>query len=140
MYEAVGGRISRVNILKKDRYLDFPLPLSSSAPHEPEPKTLGEVAMYEAGYHRTRLEGQQLVGEMIPTIQVASSTDAPKGKPTKNTDLLERGSPALFYNSNDSYRDAAVKVGTIVVGAGVITWFVVPLLSYSLKLLLSKWG
>lgn len=63
-----GRHICKVNILKKDRYYDLPLPNSSSTLYNPKSKTLGELAMQEAGYRRTRVEGQQLVGEMIPTV------------------------------------------------------------------------
>ncbi len=63
-----GEHICRVNILKKDRYYDIPLPTSSSTRYSPEAKSLGEVAMQEAGYRRTRVEGQHLVGEMIPKV------------------------------------------------------------------------
>ena len=63
-----GEHICRVNILKKDRYYDIPLPTSSSTLYNPESKSLGEVAMQEAGYRRTRVEGQHLVGEMIPKV------------------------------------------------------------------------
>lgn len=63
-----GNHISHVNVLKKDRYYDLPLSASSATPYNPEAKSLGEQAMDEAGYGKTRIEGQQLVGEMIPTV------------------------------------------------------------------------
>ena len=63
-----GRHISHVDVLKKDRYYDLPLSVSSATPYNPEAKSLGELAMDEAGYGRTRIEGQQLVGEMIPTV------------------------------------------------------------------------
>jgi len=133
-----GEHICRVNILKKDRYYDLPLPTSSANAYYPKAKSLGELAMQEAGYRRTRVNGQQLVGEMIPQIIETPSTEAPTGKPTKTTDLLEKGSPALFYDSNDSYSAAAIKVGSIVVGAGAITWFGVPLFVYAIRLVLPE--
>ena len=63
-----GEHICRVNILKKDRYYDLPLPSSSATLYNPKSKSLGELAMQEAGYHRNRVNGQQLVGRMIPTV------------------------------------------------------------------------
>ncbi|EJK45473.1 hypothetical protein THAOC_35911 [Thalassiosira oceanica] len=113
-----GNHISHVNVLKKDRYYDLPLSASSATPYNPEAKSLGEQAMDEAGYGKTRIEGQQLVGEMIPTIQETPSIHVPKGKPTKETKLLK----TQDYDSNDSYIDALLKVAAIVVGASAITW------------------
>jgi hypothetical protein len=37
-------------------------------PYEQKPLKLAELAMKEAGYHRTRIPGQQLKGVMIPTV------------------------------------------------------------------------
>lgn len=61
-----GEHTCRVNVLKMDRYYDLPLPKSSVTSYTPKLKSLGEVAMQEAGYRRDRIDGQQLVGEMIP--------------------------------------------------------------------------
>ena len=63
-----GEHICSVNILKKDRYYDVPLPSSSAEIYNPKSKSLGELAMQEAGYRRTRVDGQQLVGEIIPEV------------------------------------------------------------------------
>lgn len=133
-----GDHICKVNILKKDRYYDIPLPTSSATVFKPKEQTLGELAMQEAGYRRTRVDGQQLVGDMIPKIYETPTTEAPTGKPTKKTDLLEKGSPAAFYDGNDSYSAAAIKVGSIVVGAGAITWFGVPMFVYLVRLVLPE--
>lgn len=65
-----GQHIIQVNTLKKDRYYDIPLPSSTSSPYDPGSKSLGEVAMQEAGYHRIRITGQQLVGDMIPQVTI----------------------------------------------------------------------
>jgi hypothetical protein len=35
-------------------------------PYTPKSKSLGDLAMQEAGYHRRHVKGQNLVGEMIP--------------------------------------------------------------------------
>jgi hypothetical protein len=51
---------------KYDRYRDMPLPESTAVPYTAQPVPLSELAMQEAGYHRTRLPGQNLVGDMIP--------------------------------------------------------------------------
>ena len=60
------------------------------------------------------------------------------GKPTKNVSLLENGSSAAFYDVNDSYGAAAMKVGSIIIGAGAITWFGVPFVCYLVRLVLPK--
>ena len=69
---------------------------------------------------------------------ILSTTEAPTGKPTKKTDLLEKGSPAAFYDVDDSYSAAAIKVGSILVGAGAITWFGIPLVTYFVRLVLPE--
>lgn len=133
-----GDYICRVNILKKDRYYDVPLPSSSASIYNPQAQSLGEVAMNEAGYRRTRVDGQQLVGEMVPQVYATPTTEVPIGKPTKKTDVLAKGSLAAFYDSNDSYSTAAIKIGSILVGAGAITYYGVPLFVYLFRLVLPK--
>jgi hypothetical protein len=63
-----GQYVCHVNILKKDRFFDYPLPASSATPFQPTPSSLGSLAMEEAGYHRQRVNGQHLVGDMIPKV------------------------------------------------------------------------
>jgi hypothetical protein len=63
-----GRFIIRVPVLKEDRYRDTPLPESSVEPYRPEPRPLSELAMEEVGYHKTRLPGQHLEGDMIPRV------------------------------------------------------------------------
>jgi hypothetical protein len=113
-----GKYITKVNIMKKDRFIDEPLSESSAVVYNPNVKSLGAIAMQEAGYHRVRVDGQQLVGEMIPKKLEKPSTEAPFGKPTKKSD-------------NDSYGVAVGKVGSIVVGAMIAGYFVPSLLSSS---------
>jgi hypothetical protein len=61
-----GKYVTRVPTLKEDRYRDMPLPESTAVPYAVQRVPLSELAMQEAGYHRTRLPGQHLVGDMIP--------------------------------------------------------------------------
>lgn len=63
-----GQHICRVNILKKDRYYDLPLDTSSAAPYSTMRKSLGTLAIEEAGVGLTRIEGQNLEGEIIPKV------------------------------------------------------------------------
>lgn len=60
-------------------------------------------------------------------------TEAPVGKSTRKTEQLKEDSLGAVYSSNDSYSSAAFKVGSIVLGASVITWFGVPLMMYIVK-------
>jgi hypothetical protein len=70
-----GKYIIRVPVLKEDRYRDLPLPESSAEPYRPGPRPLSELAMEEVGYHKTRLPGQHLEGDMIP--RVSTDCDVP---------------------------------------------------------------
>lgn len=63
-----GDFVCHVNLLKRDRFFDCPLPTSYAEPYKPLPSSLGSLAMREAGYHRLRVNGQQLVGDMIPKV------------------------------------------------------------------------
>jgi hypothetical protein len=72
MKEHLFGRfVTRVPVLKEDRYMDIPLPESSAVPYQPDPLPLSEVAMNEAGYRRKRLLGQHIYGDMIPNVSLA---------------------------------------------------------------------
>ena len=114
-----GKYITKVNIAKRDRFVDKPLPESSAVVYNPGVKSLGEQALQEAGNHQTRVDGQQLVGEMIPKLFETPTTDVPIGKPTKKAD-------ADIPNYNDSYFAALAKVSTIVVGASIVSVYLVP--------------
>ena len=59
----------------------------------------------------------------------------PKGKPAKRTGQL-KGSAA--YDIDDSYSAAAIKVASIVVGAGAITWYGVPFFVYVFRLIVPE--
>lgn len=69
MKQYMFGKFSvEIPILKLDRYADVPLPDSAAKPCQAKELTLAELAMDEAGYNRTRLPGQNLVGDMIPAV------------------------------------------------------------------------
>jgi hypothetical protein len=57
-----------VNILKKDRFYDIPLPSSSATVYVHKPISIGELAMEQAGYRRIRVPGQHLIGDMVPKV------------------------------------------------------------------------
>jgi hypothetical protein len=140
-----GKFISRVPVLKEDRYRDIPLPESTAVPYTPPPVPLSEMAMREAGYRRTRLPGQHLVGDMIPKVGIIKSgewvsvcspltftlsqidarnfTEAPVGQ------AVARPKRVGAAASRDSTVDAYVRIGTLVLTAGFLTWFGVPFLA-----------
>jgi len=127
-----GKFISKVPILKMDRFPDIPLPNSSATPYKPKPVTIAELAMEEAGRNRTRIPGQQLVGDMIPTIEMPGKTDAPVGQAAKHRELLQKG--ALGANKGiESDTAAYAKIGSVVIVAGLVTWFGVPVLATTIK-------
>lgn len=68
-----GKFITRVPVLKEDRYRDLPLPESMAVPYKPGRVPLSELAMKEAGYGRSRLPGQHLSGDMIPRVRIHTS-------------------------------------------------------------------
>ena len=63
-----GKHSMTVNILKKDRFYDIPLPSSSATVYVQKPISIGELAMEQAGYRRNRVHGQHLIGEMVPKV------------------------------------------------------------------------
>lgn len=63
------GKFSlKIPTIKEERFVDRPLPESSAVPYQKKAMSLAELAMQEAGYNRTRLPGQNLVGDMIPKV------------------------------------------------------------------------
>jgi len=112
-----GKFIMKVPVFKEDRWRDTPLPQSKAEPYIPKSLALAELAMQEAGYHRIRVPGQHLEGDMIPTIQVKAFTDAPVGQATK------------LHAEKESDSVAYAMIGSVVAGAAAITWFGIPFLA-----------
>jgi hypothetical protein len=125
-----GKFVVRVPILKEDRYRDLPLPESFAVPYQPEKIPLSELAMAEAGYHRSRLPGQFLVGDMIPRIEAQGFTEAPIGEATAHPRLVDKKGPGGSFSSGvDSTFGAYTKISSLVALAAVLTWFGVPAMS-----------
>ena len=125
-----GKFASAVPIIKQDRYSDIPLPQSSAKPYSQKALTLAELAMQEAGYNRTRLPGQTLVGDMIPRMESETLTSAPTGKPTASPEKLSRNTPGGGTKvQSESTATAYLHIGSIVTLAGVVTFFGVPILA-----------
>jgi hypothetical protein len=148
-----GKFIMGVPVLKEDRFLEFPLPESSAVPYKAEQRPLSELAMRDAGYHKVRIPGQHLVGDMIPKVrdslyyfttiagtrsnsflfvqvETLGLTDAPIGQATSQPRLIDREGPGgVILSGKESTVAAYVKIGTLVVVASFVTWFGVPLLA-----------
>ena len=125
-----GRYIARVPVLKEDRYIEAPLPDSFAKPFKPEPLPMSEIAMQEAGYRRTRLPGQHLVGAMIPRIETVSFTEAPIGQAIRRPELVNKKEGAgRLLSGPDSTTGAYVKIGSLFMAASVISWFAVPFFS-----------
>lgn len=132
-----GKFITRVPILKEDRYRDLPLPESTASPYNPKLIPLSELAMQEAGYNRQILPGQHLVGDMIPRIQSNGLTQAPIGQATAHPRLLDRHGPGGAVKiERDSTIGAYRWLGTLVLSAAFATWFGVPLLALTTEQLI----
>lgn len=125
-----GKYIVEVPILKSDRYRDLPTRSSHAKPYQPQRMTMAEVAMRDAGYHRKRIQGQHLVGDMIPTVEAPRFTEAPKGKPISRPSMVDQSSRKDFNRmTNDSTAAAYGRLGSLVVVAAIITSYAVPLLT-----------
>jgi hypothetical protein len=125
-----GKYITRVPVLKEDRYRDLPTPDSYAKPYVTGSIPLSELAMQDAGYHKDRLPGQHLVGHMIPKIEKVGFTEAPIGQPTAHMTLVDKNRPGGFAAiTGDSTTGAYMKLGSLVFTAAVVTWFGVPILA-----------
>ena len=125
-----GKFITKVPVLKEDRYRDTPLPDSTATPYKPELLPLSEIAMQEAGYNRKRIPGQHLVGDMIPRVEDVGFTEAPTGQATAHPRLVDKSGPGGAVGTGPvSDVQAYAKIGSVVVGAAVVSWCVVPVFS-----------
>lgn len=125
-----GKFITRVPVLKEDRYRDLPLPESTAQPFKPPPIAMAALAMADAGYKKIRLPGQHLVGDMIPKIELSGFTDAPIGQPTAHPALVDKNRPGgSILPGKDTTAAAYLRLGTLVVSAAILTWVGVPILA-----------
>ena len=125
-----GKYITRVPVLKEDRYRDLPLPESTAQPFKPQPMAMAALAMADAGYKKIRLSGQHLVGDMIPKIETSSFTDAPIGQPTAHPALVDKNRPGgSILPGKDTTAAAYLRLGSLVVSAAILTWVGVPILA-----------
>lgn len=119
----------RIPILKQDRDLDIPLPESTATPFKEKEHSLGGVSMEEAGYHRTRVPGQTLVGDMIPAVATDTFTQAPVGKATAHPEKLAKDAPGAGVKPTmDTTTAAYVKIGSVLTAACLVSFFGTPML------------
>ena len=134
-----GKHIVHIPVLKQDRFKDVPRPESYARPYRPRHRPLSEIAMEEAGYHRTRLPGQHFVArrpslrggeDIIPRMPTIRFTDAPVGQAIKQRQLVDRTAPAgnLVPGSGpESTIWVYLKLATLLVVSVVFSWFMIPL-------------
>ena len=125
MKEYLFGKLSiRVPILKQDRYQDIPLAESFATPYREKNFSLAELAIKEAGYHKTRVPGQTLVGDMIPYVKEESFTQAPVGKATLHPEKLSRNAPGskvgIVTNSRKIMMAFGMAIGITYYGTTLI--------------------
>jgi len=116
-----GKYLTKVPILRVDRYLEVPLSSSSAKPFIREQKSFGQIAIEEALCGENEV-GQQLEGVMIPKIKEIPKTVAPKGQPTKDKGRIRSDV------SDDSAFYFYTKIGSSLVFAGIVTIVAVPLM------------
>ena len=124
-----GKFLTKVPILKLDRHVDFPLPSSSAEPIvKDDGATLAEAALAEADKEDQREPGQRLKGLMIPKVAEVEKMSK-TGNVVSQKSLLKTGDPDVdVAKQSDSYALAAMKIGSVLFFACVLTHFVVPLL------------
>lgn len=112
-----GKFLTKVPILKADRFIDVPLPSSSAIPYEKDSSVLATRSFNKAESMAQRDRGQHLEGLMIPRLK------------------FQEVEPeiAVVGNSGDTAPVASMKIGGLVCTAAIITYFLVPVLIHSVQ-------
>ena len=117
-----GKYVVKVPILKSDRYRDLPTRASHAAPYVAPRLPMSELAMRDAGYCRKRIQGQHLVGDMIPQLDTTDRfTAAPVGQPISRPSLMDPTGVSGRLAANDSTTTALLRLSIVVVAAAVLT-------------------
>jgi len=115
-----GKFLTKVPVWKSDRFNDIPLPSSTATPIKSSKKTENKASVATLSHQDSSIVerdlGQRLVGMMIPTLQGSDEILADKEKEAEV--VVKGGDP----------KDA-VKIGGLVLGSAVVTYFLVPILS-----------
>lgn len=134
-----GRFISRVPVWKEDSLKDLPLSQSYAVPYAPKPLPFSEIAMQEAGYKRTRVNGQHLVGDMIPRIEKVNFTEAPIGQPIKQRKLVDQHAHGgILAGGPETTLQAYLKIASLILLSSLISWFAVPFVSWLIYKLVPK--
>jgi hypothetical protein len=117
-----------VPLLKEERYRDLPLPQSHAEPFVQPTRTLAQTVMRDAGYHKTRIPSQHLVGDMIPCAETVGFTEASPGQPIAYPSRAEKKAVAKSTSSTES---AYIQIISLVVAALAVTCVTVPIMAYA---------
>ncbi len=133
-----GKFLVRVPILKFDRHIDHPLASSQAKPIKKTGATLAQVALAEAEKHAHREIGQHLTGLMIPKVAEIEEVTQP-GRAVLQQSLLEKNDPiGAAAKKSDSSPLASMKIGSVLLFSGVITYYAVPLLIEGVHYIMNK--
>lgn len=128
-------------LLKEERYRDLPLPGSHAEPfEETNERSLGKTAMLDAGYQKTRVPSQHLIGDMIPCAESLGFTEASPGQPIAHPSRMERR--ALGTITTGSTQSSYLQLASLLVAAAAISWVVIPpmaLAADQINWFMSRW-
>lgn len=128
-------------ILKEERYRDLPLPGSNAQPYKAtNTRSLGQTAMIDAGYQKTRVPSQHLVGDMIPCAETVGFTEASPGMPIAHPSNDEKRAMATI--STGSTQSSYVQLASLLVAAAAISWVIIPPMAHAANQInwyLSQW-
>jgi hypothetical protein len=112
-----GKFLTKVPILKVDRFIDVPLPSSSARPYAKDSSVVATRAFNSAESMAQKDRGQHLEGVMIPRLKANQ----------------QRSEIPAVESSGDNAQIASMKIGGFVCTAAVITYFLVPVLIRTVK-------
>lgn len=123
-----GKFITTVPVLHKDRYVEYPLLDSYAECYEQKKLSLGELALQEGGMNCERIDGQHLVGHMIPKRLKRSISQVHRGQHAKDVRRLSEHSVGANIVGDDSTRVAVAKICSLILVAGIATNYAVEIL------------
>lgn len=116
----------QVPLLKEERYRDLPLPTSRAEPFVDGARSLAQTAMRDAGYRKTRVPSQHLIGDMIPCAETVGFTEASPGQPIAHPSRAEK---RVAKVSSSSTQSAYTWNLFLAVAAFMLTYFAVPVIA-----------
>jgi hypothetical protein len=82
--------------------------------------------MRDAGYRKTRVPSQHLIGDMIPSAETVGFTEASPGQPIAHPSRAEK---RVVKASTSSTQSAYIWNLFLVVAAASVTWVAVPVIA-----------